>query len=32
VLAARPRQRLRWHYFMLWQMVGLELWHEAFQA
>jgi asparagine synthase (glutamine-hydrolysing) len=32
VVAARPRQRLRWHYFMLWQMVGLELWHEAFQA
>jgi asparagine synthase (glutamine-hydrolysing) len=32
VLAARPGQRLRWHYFMLWQMVGLELWHEAFQA
>lgn len=32
VLAARPGRRLRWHYFMLWQMVGLELWHEAFQA
>jgi asparagine synthase (glutamine-hydrolysing) len=32
VLAARPQPRLRWHYFMLWQMVGLELWHEAFQA
>jgi len=32
VLSARPQQRLRWHYFMLWQMLGLELWHEAFQA
>ncbi len=30
VLDARPHQRLRWHYFMLWQMIGLELWREVF--
>ena len=30
VLAARPHQRLRWHYFMLWQMIGIELWHAIF--
>jgi asparagine synthase (glutamine-hydrolysing) len=30
VLAARPHQRLRWHYFMLWQMIGLEMWREEF--
>jgi asparagine synthase (glutamine-hydrolysing) len=30
VLEARPHQRLRWHYFMLWQMIGVELWQETF--
>jgi len=30
VLAAKPHQRLRWHYFLLWQMIGFELWHETF--
>jgi asparagine synthase (glutamine-hydrolysing) len=30
VLEATPHQRLRWHYFMLWQMIGVELWNEAF--
>lgn len=30
VMAARPNQRMRWHYFMLWQMIGVELWREAF--
>jgi asparagine synthase (glutamine-hydrolysing) len=30
VLAAKPHQRLRWHYFMLWQMIGLELWSDIF--
>ncbi len=25
-----PHRRLRWHYFMLWQMIGLELWRELF--
>ena len=30
VLAAKPHQRLRWHYFLLWQMVGVELWQEIF--
>jgi hypothetical protein len=23
-------QRLRWHYFMLWQMIGVEMWLAAF--
>ena len=23
-----PRQRLRWHYFLLWQMIGVETWLE----
>jgi asparagine synthase (glutamine-hydrolysing) len=32
VLAARPHQRLRWHYFMLWQMIGVEMWQETFAA
>ena len=30
VLEARPHQRMRWHYFVLWQMIGVELWHEIF--
>jgi asparagine synthase (glutamine-hydrolysing) len=30
VVAAKPSPRLRWHYFMLWQMLGFELWHENF--
>jgi asparagine synthase (glutamine-hydrolysing) len=30
VLRARPHQRLRWHYFMLWQMIGLQFWRELF--
>lgn len=30
VLDARPHERMRWHYFMLWQMIGFELWHEIF--
>ncbi len=30
VLAATPHQRLRWHYFLLWQMIGLELWLDLF--
>jgi asparagine synthase (glutamine-hydrolysing) len=30
VLDARPHQRLRWHYFVLWQMIGVELWREIF--
>jgi asparagine synthase (glutamine-hydrolysing) len=30
VLDAQPHERLRWHYFMLWQMIGFELWHEVF--
>jgi hypothetical protein len=30
VLAARPTPRLRWHYFMIWQMIGVELWRDIF--
>ncbi len=30
VLAARPHQRLRWHYFMLWQMIGVQTWLDTF--
>jgi asparagine synthase (glutamine-hydrolysing) len=30
VLAAKPHPRLRWHYFLLWQMIGVELWREIF--
>ena len=30
VLEAKPRPALRWHYFLLWQMIGLELWREIF--
>ncbi len=25
-----PRQRLRWHYFLLWQMIGVETWLATF--
>ena len=30
VLKAQPHQRLRWHYFLLWQMIGVEMWQETF--
>jgi asparagine synthase (glutamine-hydrolysing) len=30
VLKAAPRQRLRWHYFLLWQMIGVETWLATF--
>jgi asparagine synthase (glutamine-hydrolysing) len=30
ILAARPHQRMRWHYFMLWQMIGFEMWRDLF--
>jgi asparagine synthase (glutamine-hydrolysing) len=30
VLEAQPHQRLRWHYFMIWQMIGYELWRDIF--
>jgi asparagine synthase (glutamine-hydrolysing) len=30
VLKAAPHQRLRWHYFMLWQMIGVETWLATF--
>ena len=30
VLDAKPHQRLRWHYFLLWQMIGFEMWRDVF--
>ncbi len=30
VLDARPSPLLRWHYFMLWQILGLKFWQEMF--
>jgi asparagine synthase (glutamine-hydrolysing) len=30
VVRAAPHERLRWHYFLLWQMIGVELWQELF--
>ncbi len=30
VLKAEPHQRLRWHYFLLWQMIGVETWLSMF--
>lgn len=30
VLDHPPSPRLRWHYFMLWQILGLKFWQEIF--
>jgi asparagine synthase (glutamine-hydrolysing) len=30
VLEHPPHPRLRWHYFMLWMMVGFEVWRQMF--
>ena len=30
ILNARPSPLLRWHYFMLWQLLGLKFWQEIF--
>ena len=30
VLRARPAPRLRWHYFLLYLMLGVHLWEEIF--
>jgi asparagine synthase (glutamine-hydrolysing) len=30
VLDYPPHPRLRWHYFMLWMMVGFEVWRQMF--
>ena len=30
VLDARPSPELRWHYFTLWVMTGIVLWHQEF--
>lgn len=31
VLDARPSKRLRWHYFMLYMMLGMAVWLEIFE-
>jgi len=31
VRTARPGKRLRWHYFMLYLMLGTHLWIEMFE-
>jgi len=31
ILALPPRRDFRWHYFMLYQMLGTHLWLEAFE-
>ena len=30
ILEHPPTPRMRWHYFMLWMIVGLHFWHEIF--
>ncbi len=30
IMSAWPRHRLRWHCFMLWQRIGVDLWRELF--
>jgi asparagine synthase (glutamine-hydrolysing) len=30
ILAAPPHPRLRWHYFFLWILVGIEVWIQMF--
>ncbi|MFQ5524849.1 MAG: asparagine synthase (glutamine-hydrolyzing) [Thermoanaerobaculia bacterium] len=30
ILEAKPSPLLRWHYFMLWQILGLKFWQELF--
>lgn len=32
VLEHPPHPRMRWHYFMLWMMVGFEVWRQMFLA
>ena len=32
ILDHPPHPRLRWHYFLLWNVVGFEIWHRMFIA
>ena len=32
VIATPPHKALRWHYFMLYLMLGVEIWRDAFRA
>jgi asparagine synthase (glutamine-hydrolysing) len=30
ILDHPPHPRLRWHYMLLWMLVGFEIWHQMF--
>jgi asparagine synthase (glutamine-hydrolysing) len=30
IIEHKPHPRLRWHYFMLWMMVGFQIWYDMF--
>ncbi|MCP4903313.1 MAG: asparagine synthase (glutamine-hydrolyzing) [bacterium] len=30
ILQSRPSPRMRWHYFVLWMILGLKFWQEIF--
>ncbi len=30
ILAAPPHNNLRWHYFLLWKILGYHIWHDIF--
>lgn len=30
ILDTKPNPQLRWHYFLLWQMLGFDIWHKLF--
>ena len=30
ILDHRPHPRLRWHYFVLWLLVGFHIWYDMF--
>ena len=30
IIEHKPHPRLRWHYFVLWVMVGFQIWHDMF--
>lgn len=30
ILQSKPKNSLRWHYFMLWQILGYHIWYDIF--
>lgn len=30
ILESKPRESLRWHYFLLWKILGYHLWEDVF--